>query len=154
MTRNLYRLWIILLAISAVIALWFSGIAAAGMWKFFRLNARTSAKILNWQIQELSSSRFALEADYQFEIKGVIHYGKTIFENQQFLNRFAAENSMRTSQSKSWQTWYRTSHPTCNSLEKEFPQKQCLQALLTLGVFVYFFFARSMILRLVNTSFG
>jgi hypothetical protein len=155
MTRNLYRLWLILLMISGAIALWFSGIAAGGIWQFFCLNAQTSVKILNWQVCELTSSRFALEADYQFELNGVTYDGKTIFENPQFLNRFAAENYMRINGSQSWKTWYWTSHPTYNSLEKEFPRKQCLHALLTLGVFVYFLFARRMILRdrIVNASF-
>jgi hypothetical protein len=150
MTQNLYRLWLILLVVSGAISLWFSGIAVGGMWKFLRLNAQASVKILNWQVQELSSSRFALEAEYQFEVDGVTHLGKTIFKKPQFLNRFAAENYMRIHGSKSWETWYQMRHPTYNSLEKEFPQKQSLQALLTLGVFVYFFFARTMVLRLIR----
>jgi len=150
MTQNFYKLWLILLVISGAIALWFSGIATGGMWKFFYLNAQSPVKILNWQVQELSSSRFALEAEYQFEINHAVYEGKTIFERPQFLNRFAAENYMKINGSKSWVTWYRSGNPACNSLEKEFPRKQCLQALLTLGVFVYFFFARGMVLRLIH----
>lgn len=150
MTRNLYRLWLVLLIISGAISLWFSGIAVDRMWKFFCLNAQSSVKVLNWQVQELSSSRFALEAEYQFEIRGTVYYGKTIFEKPQFLNRFAAENYMRIHGAESWEAWYSTSHPAYNNLEKKFPQKQCLQALLTLGVFVYFFFARGLALRLVQ----
>ena len=143
MTQNLYRLWVVLLAVSGMIALWFAGVAAVGMWNFFCLNAKAPATILEWQIQELSSSRFALEADYRFDIHGNTYTGKTIFEKPHFLNRFAAENYMRINGSKSWETWYRTSNPSHNSLEKEFPKKKCLQAFLTLGVFVYFFFIRS-----------
>jgi hypothetical protein len=135
---------------SGAISLWFSGVAAEGMWKFFRLNAQISVKILDWQIQELSSSRFALEAQYQFEIDNVMYGGKTIFERPQFLNRFAAQNYMQIHSSKNWEAWYRISNPAYNSLEKEFPQKQCLQALLTFGVFVYFFFAKGMVLRLAR----
>ena len=104
MTRNLYRLWLILLIISGTIALWFSGIAIEKMWKFFSLNAQVPAKILNWQVRELISSRFTLEADYQFELDSVVYMGKTIFEKPQFLNRFAAENYMRMKGSKSWRT--------------------------------------------------
>jgi hypothetical protein len=148
MTRNLYWLWVVLLAASGIIALWFSGAAAIGMWKFFSLNAQTPAKILKWQVQELSSSRFALEADYRFDVNDNTYTGKTIFERPQFLNRFAAENYMMINGSKSWGTWYRANSPLHNSLEKEFPQKNCLQALLTLGVFIYFFSSRRMVLRL------
>ncbi|MGC2594696.1 MAG: hypothetical protein WA347_00270 [Rhabdochlamydiaceae bacterium] len=148
--RNFYRLWVILLVISGGIALWFSGAAMPGMWKFFRLNAQVSAKVLNWQIQELSSSRFVLKADYQFDASGTTYFSHTIFERPQFLNRFAAENYMRANGSKAWEAWYRMGVPTCSSLEREFPKKQCLQALLTIGVFFYFFFARGMVQRFQN----
>ena len=68
-TRNLYRLWLILLIISGMIALWFSGIAdRENVGIFSSSNAQTQAKILNWQVRELISSRFTLEADYQFEL--------------------------------------------------------------------------------------
>ena len=150
MSRNFYRLWVVLIVISSVIGLWFSGTAAKELWNFFQLNAKTTVKILNWQVREITSSRFAMEAEYQFEIKGETYSGKTIFKKPQFLNRFAAENYMRLHGSKRWETWYRTGNPSCNSLEKQFPQKQCLQALLTLGVFTYFFFVRGMVLRLVR----
>jgi hypothetical protein len=150
MYRNLYRLWLVLLMISGAIALWFSGIAADDMWKFFRLNAHTSVKIVSWQVRELASSRFAMEADYQFKLDSGAYSGKTIFEKPQFLNKFAAENYMRINGSKSWKVWYQAGNPAYNSLEKAFPKKQCLHALLTIGVFIYFFFARSVALRMAR----
>ena len=148
LTRNFYRIWLVLLVISGGIALWFSGIALGGAWKYFRLNAFASAQVLHWQTQEISSSRYAIEAEYQFEVAGKAYKGKTIFERPQFLNRFAAENYIAINGSKSWQAWYRKGGPGFSSLEKEFPKKKCLQAVLTLGVFFYFFFARTMVSRI------
>lgn len=148
MAQNLYKLWLVLLIISGGIALWFSGVVSVELWKFLRLNAHTQATISNWDVRDLSSSRFAIEANYRYEINGVVYSGKTIFEKPQFLNRFAAENHVKQLEAKRWHTWYRESNPTLSSLEREFPQKKCLQALLTLGVFVYFYFVRSMLSRL------
>src|ERR1043165_715279 len=122
MRKNFYRLWLILLVASGAIALWFSASSAAGLWKFFRLNARTPAEVSHWQVQKLSPSRFALEAQYQFKLNGKTYNGKTIIENPQFLNRFAAENYMVINSSKIWQAWYRSSDPSYNSLEKHFPK--------------------------------
>ncbi len=150
MHKNLQRLWVILLVASGLIALWFSATAAGGLWKFFCLNARAQAQVLHWQVQELSSSRFALEAEYQFKLNGKTHNGKTIIENPQFLNRFAAENYMVINSSKSWVAWYRSSDPSYSSLEKILPKKKCLQALLTIGVFIYFFFAKSLLVKLAS----
>ncbi len=148
MQKNLYRFWVVLLVASGLIALWFSGSAAANLWKYFRLNVQTSAEVLQWRVQELSSSRFAIQAEYQFKLNGKTYTGETIFENPQFLNSFAAENYMRINGSKNWETWYCSSKPSYNCLEKKFPKKKCLQALLTIGVFFYFFFARSFVTKL------
>jgi hypothetical protein len=145
MGKNLFRLWLALLVTSGAIVIWFSSIAGAGMWKYFRLNAQVPVKILGWEIKELSSSRFALEARYRYDVNEIPYEGKTIFESPQFLNRFAAENYIKLHTGKRWRTWYSASFPSYNSLEKEFPKKQCSQALLTLGVFVYFFFTRGML---------
>jgi hypothetical protein len=148
MNQNLYRLWVVLLATSGAIALWFSGLALVGVFRFSLLNDHTSAEITHWQVRELSSSRFAIEADYQFKVKEVTYHGKTKFDKPQFLNRFAAENYIATLGSRSWKTWYRESNPARSSLEREFPKKNCLHALLTIGVFAYFFFARGMVSRI------
>jgi hypothetical protein len=129
---------------------WFSGLALVGVWKFSRLNAHMPAQVLSWQVRELSSSRFALEADYCFEVEGIVYQGKTLFKKSQFLNRFSAENYIKTFRVKQWEVWYKKRDPSLSSLEKRFPQKECLQALLTIGVFIYFFFARSMLSRLLN----
>jgi hypothetical protein len=147
MNQKLYRLWVVLLAVSGAIALWFSGIALSGAWKFSHLNSQTAAEVLSWQVRELGSSRFSIEADYQFHVDGQPFMGKTEFESLQFLNRYAAENYIKNLGAKTWKTWYKDSNPTRSSLEKEFPQKKIVQALLTLGVFVYFYFARGMLSR-------
>jgi hypothetical protein len=150
MAKNFYKLWVVLLIISGGIALWFSGVAAVGFWTFARLDAKAAAQVSNWEIINVSSSCFALAANYRYEVQGKSHAGKTLFESPRFLNRFAAENYLKAAQTKSWETWYSSGNPAFCSLEKEFPQKQCLHALLTVGVFAYFYFCRSTLLRFVS----
>lgn len=152
MHQNLYRLWVALLAISGGIALWFLSVALMGVFKFSLLNSHGFAEVTRWQVRELSSSRFAIEADYEFKVKDAVYTGKTKFEKPQFLNRFVAENYIASIGSKPWKVWYRESNPMRSNLEREFPQKDCLQALVTLGVFAYFYFARSLLSRVVRQS--
>lgn len=147
MTQNLYRLWIVLLIVSGGIALWFIGTALVGIWKYTLLTAQAPTQIMNWNVREISSSRFAIEAEYQFKVNALSYRGKTLFESPHFLNQFAAENYLKTLPTKDWKTWYRAKDPMSSSLERIFPQKKCLQALLTLGVFLYFYFARGMLSR-------
>ncbi len=150
MSQKLYRLWVALLVISGGIALWFASVASIRVVKFSLYNAHSSAEVVKWQVHEVSASRFAVEAEYHFSVKGIAYGGKTKFEKPQFLNRFAAENYIANIGSKSWKMWYRESNPQYSSLEREFPRKHCLQAFLTLGVFVYFFFARTMVTKFVD----
>lgn len=152
LSRNFYRLWAILLVISGGIALWFLCMAVGSAWKYVRLNDKAVVNAVQWQVKEITSSRFALEGDYQFEVDGKQYSGKTLLEKPQFLNRFAAENYMAIQGSKTWETWYRKSKPQSNSLERDFPKKKCLQAVLTLGVFLYFFFARTLVMKLPSVS--
>ena len=142
MNQNIYRFWVALLVISGGIALWFMAIALLGVVKFALLNSTGTAQVLHWDVHEISSSQFAIEAKYQFRIKENAYIDKTKFESPRFLNRFAAESHIAHRSDKSWKVWYSSSNPRYSSLEKIFPQKQCFQALLTLGVFAYFFFVR------------
>lgn len=148
LSRNFYRLWVVLLVVSGAIALWFVMMAGSSAWKYVRLTAKAPINAVKWQVKEMTSSRYAMEGDYQFEVDGKKYFGKTILEKPQFLNRFAAENYLAIQGSKSWETWYQKSDPKCNSLERNFPKKKCLQALLTLGVFLYFFFAKTLVMKL------
>jgi hypothetical protein len=149
-TRKLYQLWIVLLVVSGGIALWFSGIAASAFWQFLKLNASVPANVLAWEIKDISSSKFAPQAEFEYEIGGVTYSGKTIFSSPQFLNRFAAENQIKVLQTQRWRAWYQESSPSVSSLEKEFPRREFLQALLTVGVFAYFYFARSLMPRFIS----
>ena len=138
----------ILLIVSGGIAIWFFGAAATKVWKFTRYDAHVPATVLKWEIRDLPSARFAVVAEYHFETHQAPYEGQTVFEYPQFLNRYAAENYLKQLRVKDWKAWYRKANPSLSSLEKEFPQKECLQALLTVGVFAYFYFARSMLSRL------
>lgn len=146
---SMYKLWLGLLIVSGAIALWFSGIATVQVWQYARLNAQTPATVLSWGVRDLSSSRYAIEADYRYEVKGTSHRGKTVFKHPQFLNRYAAENHAKTMEGKRWHAWYVERNPAHSSLERKFPQKECLHALLTVGVFAYFYFSRSMLTKLM-----
>jgi hypothetical protein len=145
--NNIYRIWVVLLMISGLIALWFSGKALTEMWVYSRLDSATAAKTIRWDVREMGSSRFQIEATFYYEVKGLELENTTLFASHQYLNRYAAEQEIKGSADKAWNVWYQKNNPSFSSLEKEFPVKKSLHALLTIGVFVYFFFARGLMLR-------
>jgi hypothetical protein len=144
MAQKLFKLWMILLVISGGIALWYLGITCKELWDYAQLRGQAPATILKWETRDLGSSHFAVAAEYLYEVGGISHTGNTLFKKQRFLNRFAAESYLKPLKEKRLWVWYREGEPSISSLEREFPQKHCLQALLTVGVFAYFYFARSL----------
>ncbi|MES2122514.1 MAG: hypothetical protein V4492_07025 [Chlamydiota bacterium] len=150
MEKRLYRLWIVLLAVTGGIACWFSATAAREAWGYFSLNGTAVATISDVEIRELSSSRYALKASYQYSIGGVQHTVESVLKYPQFLNRFTAENELASWRGKQCKVYYKKTSPQFSRLEKEFPRKPCLHALLTLGVLAYFYSLRGLFSRLLT----
>jgi hypothetical protein len=143
MSSNLVnKLWYLLVAVSGGIAFWFSVLALWGAWKYVELDAKVAAKINEMQVEERSSSCFNLRAQYVYEVDKKIYFGETGFSDPCYLNRASAEANLKKMQSFSWEAWYKSSDPSVSSLQRVFPFKTCVYAILTLGVFIYFFILR------------
>lgn len=149
MIKYLRPLWLVLVCLSGGIALCFSFVAIKETWNFFRLNKATTTLAIQWEVKELSSSRYALQARYEFKVDEFPCKGKTLLKSPRFLNRFSAESQKKEYASKPWRVWYHKSSPSVSSLEKRFPQKKCLHALLTIGVFAYFYYARGVLSQFI-----
>lgn len=136
------KLWCLLVLISGGIALWFSVMALWGAWKYIELDAKAAAKINGMQVEEKGSSCFILRAQYSYKANQKLYSGETRFSNPCYLNRAHAEDDLKKMQGFSWEVWYKNSDPSISSLQRNFPFKTCIYAILTLGVFIYFFILR------------
>lgn len=108
------------------------------IWGYIRLEEHTVAFINRMKVIEVSPSQFAVRASYAFKARGKTYRGKTVFSKPFYLNRESAEREIQNRLSQTWTVWYQPSRPKICSLEKNFPLKKCLYALMTLGVFFYF----------------
>jgi hypothetical protein len=147
MIKRLLRLWLIFLALTGLISCWFVGQAVKEGWKFVRLNTQVRAHIINWEIKMLSSSHYALLAHYSYSIDDQEFTGQTLFSSPNYLNYYAAANDLKARQGAEFWTWYQKNNPSFSSLQKKFPKKEFTNALLTIGVFIYFYFIRGMLER-------
>jgi hypothetical protein len=137
---SVQQIWRILAAIAIAIALWFSSIAAYQIFQYLRLGSFAQAEVTRWSIKELSASRFAIEAFFEFEAKGKKYEGKSLLDSPVFLNPFAAEDAIKIREKEAFFAWYQPSNPEVSSLQKDFPLKSLIHALVTLGVLIYFIF--------------
>ncbi len=134
------QIWRILAVIATAIALWFSSIAAYQLFQYLRLDSFAQAEVTKWSIKELSSSRFAVEVFFEFQAKGKKYQGKSLLKSPIFLNPFAAEDAVKAKKKQTFFAWYQPSNPGISSLQRDFPLKSMIHALVTLGVLIYFIF--------------
>ncbi len=154
MLQKLCRLWIVLMIVSGGVALAFLGIALADLWKFINLNVQIPALVSELSVKELSSSRFAVEAHYSYEVNEIPYKGKTLLKDKTFPNRYIAELHKDSLEKKLEEAWVMGRNPSLSSLEKQAPYKSCLQALVTIGVFLYFYFARGLLAKFTAFTQG
>ncbi|HEY2810113.1 MAG TPA: hypothetical protein VGJ00_01820 [Rhabdochlamydiaceae bacterium] len=142
MIGRLLKFWVILIALTGAIASWFAIQAIVESCKFVRLNEKVPAQIVKWDIKMLSSSRYALATTYRYTVDSKEFTGYTVFTSLCYPNYYAAESDLKTYSGRSFWAWHQRNYPPYSSLQKIFPKKECTNALLTLGVFLYFFLLR------------
>lgn len=125
-----------LVVISSGITIWFASIAAVGLWKYSRLDSMAIAKVLEWRVNQKSSSQFAIEAKYLFTVDATSYENKIIFTKPYFLNKPSAEYAINELKDKPWTAWYNKKNPNVSSLQKNFPFQACIQALPTSLLFL------------------
>lgn len=130
---------VLLLLVIGAAFLWFGGKAIFELWGYSYLQKYTPATVLEWKTEERGARSF-ITLRYSFELGGRVYEGETCFKEPAFLNTLSAESEMKKWESYSWAAWYDPNKPERSSLQKLFPYKSCIYALIVLGVFGYFLF--------------
>ncbi len=130
-------LWALLIAGSgaATLVLWIFALFA--LVQNLPLKAQVPAKILQWEVEEIKSDRFALRALYDYEINGKSYQGNTLFRPA-YLNEFSAIADLKEAARSSWTAWVSPSHPEKSTLEKIFPRGLLFRAITSSLVMIYF----------------
>lgn len=109
------------------------------LWAYARLTARTEVSIDQWKVIKKSSS-FPLQATYHFGFQGKTYQCKTVLPPPYHLNRLSAEKAIKNLEKFRWMAWFDPRNPSISSLQKEFPLKKTIYALIALGITCYFGF--------------
>ena len=142
MTKRLLCLWVALLSVTGLISSWFALQTIREVYKYVRLNTKASAEIVKWEIKAFSASHYALAATYHYTVGEQDFTGYTILTSSYYPNYYAAESQLKAQKNRFFPIWYQKNHPSYSSLQKNFPKKECVNALLTSGIFLYFYFIR------------
>ncbi len=133
---------VLFIAVSLSIAIWRGAEASVMLWKFFRLNTEVVAKIKNWQVEKLSSSKFALSVQYSYLFQNQKWEGQDRLSAPYFLNSYAAQEALTKQSSGSIKIWIDCYCPTYTAVKRVFPLRSICYALSSLGILLYFVYLK------------
>ena len=139
------KAWVFLFAIAFLAAGYTTVVAVIQLNTFLRLDKNIISSIDNFEIIP-NGNKFSLLAKYSYNVKNKNWGGKYIFKSKLFLNDLAAKRELTVMKNKKdMQLWYASKDPSLSSLEKDFPIKNFLYAIISWIVILYFFWLRNRI---------
>lgn len=136
------KFWLFLLSLIGISALWHTAIAGYKYSAYYRLDSESAPTSMSWSVEEQSSSAYFLKAFYEFSVDKKTYEGSTEFLNDTYLNSQTAKLGSEKMALLPWKVWYDKNNPNKSSLQKDFPFKQCIYAIILWGIFLYFVFLK------------
>ncbi|MDN3506111.1 MAG: hypothetical protein P0S96_02665 [Simkaniaceae bacterium] len=131
--------WIFLLGLTGFLALWRGGEAGWMLWQFNRLEMDVPAEQVVYEVIP-KRSKYSIAGIYSYVYKGQEFSGKSVLSGPKHLNRVSAELEIKRMEGMDRTVWLNTQKPSISSLESDFPLREVLYGLCTIGVFVYFLY--------------
>lgn len=122
-----------------VVVLWYTGWAVWGMYRYNLLDKQSPATSIQWSVQKKSDDAYFLHAKYQFNgPQNAPSEGESALSYPVFWNAWSAEQAIKEYHFKPWVVFYNSRDPRLSALQKNFPIKECVSAIVLWGVFLYF----------------
>ena len=113
---NSNKTWTGLVAVMALITLWFTWGATEKLYEYARFQKRTDVEISNWSVEKVAQDRYALKAQYSYLVEGKEYHGETLFDGALYRNPWAAQEAIPIENVKAWKAWYAAGNFEISSL--------------------------------------
>lgn len=135
MHKNAY--YIGLLVILTAFVLWWTYDALSLIFRYYNLSASTTVVITEMNTIKKSDDDYRLEIEYIY-IAGEASYKKSQILPASHLNPFAVQKTIDELKNKNLPLYFNPHDPNQASLERVFPLKQCLYAIIMISILCYF----------------
>lgn len=136
MHRNRY--WLIFLAILTCIVTWYCGNTLYRIYRYSQLTQTTLAEEVHWVVIPLSGDQYILKATYSYALQEKRYLGETSFNEDIFMNQWAAEQAIPKYAYRQWNVWFNPRYFSYSTLQKKFPTKECCSAAVLFLLLLYF----------------
>jgi hypothetical protein len=130
-------IWVGVIGLVAVLALWFVVRAGCEVYRYLQLDKVVEVSVESWSVEERGSNQYAVMATYTYDLGGKNYSGKEQVGGK-YPNPWAAGEAKNRFATQKWSAWVNPHHPEKSVLEKHFPVKKTVSALVLLGLALYF----------------
>lgn len=141
------RAWQIFIICMSLVTAYWTAAAVHQVNAYVHLTGQMQPDQITWTYQEVSSDLYAPLATFTFTTEGKQIQGSTLLSRPRFRSASAAESVLQELKKQMWPVWYAPGRPEQATIERRFPLKDCLSALILLGLFVYFVLVRLYVRR-------
>lgn len=132
------KYWLAFLAAVLAITLGYVVVALWQVFVYYRYDGVVVAKEVQWSYDRVGRDKYALHAEYDYEVDGIQYRGATVFKEDVVRNPWAAERTVEAAKTHTWQVWYQKSAPKASTVERVFPTRQCVSAGAMVLLALYF----------------
>lgn len=110
------------------------------IYRYSRLSEQIPAQVEEWSVQEVKADQFEVRAHLSYTFQGET-YHHTLPVGRRYPNPWAAEKAMQQLKGKSeWKIWIDPKRPEEGVIDKYFPYRATISALILVGIMIYFLF--------------
>lgn len=135
MQKNI--IWVTFLLIVTGFSVWFVIKGGYDLIRYYQFNLEIPVSVGRWEIVELEANKYALSASYSYEFEGKDYMGKAQL-SKDYPNPWSAERALVKFKESEQTIWISPRAPQEGVLERSFPYKATLSAVLLLGLVIYF----------------
>lgn len=134
---NPQLVWKGFLGIIFCVAFIYTSYTLVRLYAYYRTSETIAVNQIEWAIHSVAEDDVRLQAHYRFS-KNQIGYEGNFHWPDHYLNPWAAEEARQRFSQQAWTAWVDPSSPDYSTLQKTFPTKQCISALILWSLGIYF----------------
>lgn len=132
------KIWLAFLAAITLAVVVFSWDALQQMRRYYFLQQKTSLTSTEWGLVKINEESYRVGVEFSFVHQGKTYRGLEHFQKPLYPNPWAAAHGMKERETETQEVWFYPNNPKISSLEKKFPLKELLSAVVLLGLWLYF----------------
>ncbi len=130
-------IWIAFLLIVMGFGTWFVVRGGYALIHYYQFSLQVPATIEKWEVDQRDANKYALTAFYSYEFDGKNYRAKGQVDDL-YPNPWAANRVLEKYKEQKWNVWINPKKPQKAVLEKKFPYKGTISAVVILGLVIYF----------------